>query len=103
MLVWLINAGGFATIVAYLFVPMAFLALRRNEPDMERPFKVPHGIAVGRIALLLASLLLLVFLPWSPAALIWPYEWLMVLIWSGLGLLIWTTVARHNAPDTRHA
>jgi amino acid transporter len=89
LLVWLIDAGGFMFVITNCLVCWAFLKLRRDEPDLPRPFKIPWGVAVGRIALVLAGLLLLVFLPGSPAPLIWPYEWLMVLVWSGLGLLIW--------------
>jgi APA family basic amino acid/polyamine antiporter len=101
LLVWLIDAGGFMFVITNCMVCWTFLRLRKTEPDMERPFEIPHGVLVGRIALALAALLLLVFLPWSPAALIWPYEWLMVLIWSGLGLLIWLALARHHPRDFR--
>ena len=34
-------------------------------------------------ALALASL----YLPWSPAALVWPHEWIIVISWCVLGLL----------------
>ena len=43
---------------------------------------------------LLAVALLLVFMPGSPGALIWPYEWLMLLLWALLGVVIWYRVAR---------
>ena len=33
ILVWLINAGSMAVVVAYLFVPIAFLVLRWKDPD----------------------------------------------------------------------
>jgi amino acid transporter len=94
LLVWLIDAGGFMFVITNIMVCLAFLRLRHRDPDMPRPFRIPHGVAVARVALLLAILLLGVFLPWSPAALIWPYEWLMVMIWSGLGGAIWYMVAR---------
>ena len=34
ILVWLINSGSFAVTIAFVFVALSFLALRRNEPDM---------------------------------------------------------------------
>jgi APA family basic amino acid/polyamine antiporter len=86
VLVWLIDAGGFATIVAYLFVPIAFLALRKNEPTMERPFTVSHPRLVGGGAIVLALALISAYLPGSPSALIWPYEWVTIVIWSMLGI-----------------
>ena len=86
VLVWLVDAGGFSTIVAYLFVPIAFLALRRKEPDMERPFRVSHPRLVGYAAIGLSVALITAYLPGSPSALIWPYEWVTILVWTVLGI-----------------
>lgn len=84
ILVWLVNAGSFMVIIAYGFVAFAFIRLRQLEPDMERPFRVPGGTAVGWIALIMAFLLGLLFLPFSPSAL-GPYEWMVVLGGSVIG------------------
>jgi amino acid transporter len=89
ILIWLIDAGSFAIVIAYGFVAAAFLRLRSHEPGMQRPFKVRYGRAVGWIALLLSVGLLNLYLPWSPAALIWPYEWAMVLGWVFLGAVFY--------------
>ena len=89
VLVWLINAGGFATIVAYFFVPVAFLVLRRNEPEMARPFRVSHPRLVGIGAIGLALGLISAYLPGSPSALVWPYEWVTILVWTVLGVLLY--------------
>ncbi len=89
VLVWLIDAGGFATIVAYLFVPIAFLALRRKEPDMGRPFRVSHPKIVGFGAIALALALISAYLPGSPSALIWPYEWVTISVWTVLGIILY--------------
>lgn len=90
VLVWMINAGSFATVMAYLFVPIAFLALRRNEPDMPRPFRVRYPRLVGYSAVVLALALLAAYMPGSPSALLWPYEWVMILVWAILGVgLVW--------------
>ena len=89
ILVWLINSGSFAVVVAYLFVPVAFLVLRRKRPDMPRPFLVPHGRSVGGAAVVLGIALLCLYLPFSPSSLAWPYEWAMVLGWAAIGAVIW--------------
>jgi amino acid transporter len=89
ILVWLIDAGSFAVVVAYTFVPVAFLALRRREPDMPRPFRLPAGRFLGSVAVLMGCALFTLYLPWSPAALIWPQEWLLVLGWSLLGVVFY--------------
>jgi len=94
ILVWLIDAGSFAVVVAYTFVPLAFLALRRREPEMPRPFRLPAGRFLGTIALLMGCALFTLYLPWSPSALIWPQEWLLVLGWSLLGAVFYLNFRR---------
>ena len=84
-LVWLVDAGGFGVVVAYAMVAWSFLVLRRNEPDMERPYRIKHGQTVGRIALVLSLAICSLYLPWSPSALVWPAEWVIVFSWCGLG------------------
>lgn len=79
ILVWLVDAGSFMVVIAYGMVAWAFLRLRTTEPDMPRPFKVAGGKLVGWLALILSIGLGCLYLPGSPAALIWPYEWIMVL------------------------
>lgn len=88
VLVWMIDAGSFAVVVAYLFVPLAFLALRRKEPELPRPFRVSHPRLVGVGAFVLAIMLLAAYLPGSPSALIWPYEWAIILTWAALGVML---------------
>jgi amino acid transporter len=90
-LVWLVDAGGLGIVVAYALVALSFLALRRNEPELERPFRVPAGRAVGIVALVLSVALALLYLPGSPAALRWPEEWIIVLAWTVAGavLFVW--------------
>ena len=91
ILVWLINSGSFAVVAAYLFVPIAFLALRRKQPDLPRPYKLRYPRLVGISAIVLASGLLCLYMPFSPSTLAWPQEWGMVLGWGGLGALVWFT------------
>jgi amino acid transporter len=89
ILVWLIDAGSFAIVVAYLFVPLAFLALRRQQPQLPRPFAVRAPRFVGTSAVVLTLGLLCLYLPGSPSSLIWPYEWAMVIGWALLGGALW--------------
>ena len=101
-LVWLVDAGGLGIVVAYATVALSFVKLRQNEPSMPRPFRVANGMFVGYAALILAIGIIILYMPGSPAALVWPYEWLMVLAWSGLGLAfyLWAR-ATHGAEATR--
>jgi len=85
MLVWLVDAGGLGIVIAYLMVALSFIVLRKKEPDMERPFKVSGGNLIGCLAVAMSFVIVLLYLPGSPAALVWPYEWLIFLGWAVLG------------------
>ena len=85
ILVWLINTSSFAVTIAFLFVAISFLALRRNEPEMPRPFKVSHPNLVGYGAVAMSLGLLSAFFPWSDSALQWPDEWMTIIVWCLLG------------------
>ncbi len=89
ILVWLVNAGSMAVVVAYVFVPIAFLVLRRRSPGMPRPFRVRWPRTVGVTAVVLALGLLSLYLPFSPSSLVWPYEWAMVIGWAAIGVGVW--------------
>jgi amino acid transporter len=89
LLVWLIDASSFMVMIAFLFVAVSFMVLRRREPDLPRPFRVAHPRIVGVGAIVLSLALLCAYLPFSPSALFWPWEWLMVLGWTLIGALLW--------------
>jgi hypothetical protein len=55
---------------------------------MPRPYKVRHGRLIGTTALVLSLAIASLYLPISPAALIWPYEWLIVIAWVLLGAIM---------------
>ncbi len=88
VLVWLIDAGSFSVVIAYGMVALSFLVLRRREPDMDRPYRVRHGQMVGWSALILSVGMLYLYVPGSPAGLIWPYEWAIVLAWVAFGVVM---------------
>ncbi len=89
LLVWIVDAGSFAVVIAYILVAASFLLLRKNQPDMERPFRLRRGRLIGWLALLGSIGLLVLYLPGSPSALAWPIEWGLVLFWFVLGGLFY--------------
>jgi len=89
LLVWFVDAGSFAVVIAYLLVVISFLLLRRNQPGMPRPFRLRHGVPIGWLALIGTLGLLLLYLPGSPSALLWPTEWGLVGLWFVLGAFLY--------------
>lgn len=87
-LVWLVDAGGLGIVTAYAFVAWSFLRLKSREPDMPRPYVVRHGRLIGTAALVLSLGIAVLYFPGSPAALVWPHEWLIIIAWALLGAVL---------------
>ena len=87
-LLWFVNAGSLAIVIAYFMVCISFLVLRRREPNMPRPFRVKNGTLVGFIACLLSLGLIYMYLPFSPSALS-TEEWVIFWAWMLLGLVMY--------------
>ncbi len=85
-LVWLVNAGGLGIVIAYLMVAISFLVLRRNEPEMERPFRAGRGPIIGIIAVILSAGIASQYLPGMPSGL-GVAEWVIVGLWTVVGLV----------------
>ncbi|MDD5872324.1 MAG: APC family permease [Clostridia bacterium] len=87
MMVWICDAGNFGCCLAYCMVSISFLILRKKEPDMPRPYKVPAYKFVGGMAVLMSGLMVLMYcIPGTGGSLILP-EWAMVGAWSILGVV----------------
>jgi amino acid transporter len=78
-LVWLADAGGLGIVIAYAMVALSFIILRRRQPEMPRPYRVRYGPFIGYTALILALGMMVLYLPGSPSALVWPHEWMIFL------------------------
>ncbi len=88
-LVWLVDAGGLGIVIAYAMVALSFIVLRRKEPEMPRPYRVRYGSFVGYTALILALGMMTLYLPGSPSALVWPYEWIILLSGAMVGAVFY--------------
>lgn len=86
-LVWLADAASLGVVVAYFLVSVSFVTLRLREPEMPRPYYVSHGRLVGSGSVLVTFFFILLYMPFSPSALVWPHEWAIVLAWVALGLV----------------
>jgi len=97
-----VDVGSFCIALAFFGVAHSTLRLRRTEPDRPRPYRIPGGSLVPRVALVGAFFILSVMLiPGSGATLGWPLEWLILLGFSLLGALFWRLGRRLRARTTR--
>ena len=52
----LINIAVFGATISYVLMMLSHILLRRNEPDLERPYRTPGGMATSGVALVLGVL-----------------------------------------------
>ena len=69
-----------AAVMGYAMVPLAFGAMRRQEPDHPRPFKLPAGEVLAPIAFFVANLVIY----WTGWDILWK---LIIAIALGFALL----------------
>lgn len=94
MMVWICDAGNFGCCLAYCMVSISFLILRKKEPDMPRPYKVPAYKFVGFMAVLMSGFMVLMYcIPNSGGNLVWQ-EWIMVGGWALLGVVFYVICKR---------
>src|SRR3954454_19562287 len=51
----LLNMAVFGATVSYVLMMVSHIVLRRREPDLERPYRTPGGVATTGVALVLAA------------------------------------------------
>ena len=54
--VTLINSAVFGATISYALMMLSHIVLRRREPDLERPYRTPGGVATSGVAVVLAVL-----------------------------------------------
>lgn len=85
---WFVDASSFGTVVAYLCAAISFWILKNKEPDIERPFKAPLGKFMAVLAVVSAALFVCIYLPFSPSGGLGQMEWIMVALWTVVGIIL---------------
>ena len=94
IMLWFINAGSFGTVLAYIFVPIAFLVLRFKEPELLRPYRLTYGKSVAVIAIFLGIGLFILFFPPFDSSL-GQAEWVIIGLWGCVGASLYMLYGRH--------
>ena len=88
----LLNMAVFGAMISYAFQGLSFILLRRNMPNIERPYRSPLGIP-GAAATVVISLVTLCYQFQDPVYRSGVY---LVLAWYVLGVLYFALVGRHK-------
>ena len=84
----LLEMTNIGTLFAFTIVCAAVLIMRRTNPNAERPFRCPL-VPVVPILGIIMCLVLMFSLPWP--------NWLRLIVWLGIGLVIYFTYSRHHS------
>jgi amino acid transporter len=92
-----IDVGSFCIAVAFLGVALSVPRLRKTFPDLPRPYRAPGGRWIPAIAVLGSAFILAVMIvPGSPASLVWPTEWFILIGCCLVGAGFWLGARRER-------
>jgi ethanolamine permease len=88
----LLNMAVFGAMLSYIAQALSFILLRRNQPNIERPFKSPLGIpgAVVTIVIAVVTLFYQIQDPNFFRGVIW------VIVWCAVGIVYFALVGRNR-------
>lgn len=88
MLAPLMVTGGISFLIAWFFMALSSLKLRKTQPTLSRPYKAPGGIVMSYIATVFSGILLLLMLiPNTPISLK-GIEYVLFTIWLVAGIIL---------------
>ena len=86
MLIWISDVASFACCIAYCMVAIAFVILRKREPDLRRPYKVKHFMLVGLLAIIMSGIMAVLYLVPGSGCSFTTEELIIALSWAVLGI-----------------
>ena len=88
----LLNMAVFGATISYGFQAISFILLRRNLPNIERPYRSPLGIP-GAVATLAIAVVTLYMQLQDP---VYQYGVYGAAIWYAIGILYFALIGRHK-------
>jgi ethanolamine permease len=88
----LLNMAVFGAMLSYIAQALSFILLRRNKPDIERPYKSPVGIPGAVVTIIIAAVTLGYQMqdPNFFRGVIW------VIVWCGVGIAYFALIGRNK-------
>ncbi|WP_164914355.1 APC family permease [Aminipila luticellarii] len=83
---WFVNASSFGVVIMYGMVVLAFIFLRKNAPNMVRPYKVAYPKLIGAMGIFVALFFFWLYTPLGPSPLV-GIEWTLVIVWFIAGMI----------------
>ncbi len=87
MLVWIVDAANFACCLAYCMVAVSYIIIRKRKAELERPYKIKHGMLIGSIAIIMSGFMTLMYILPGTNCSLTIEEWLIVGGWTLIGVI----------------
>ncbi|WP_296117092.1 APC family permease [uncultured Eubacterium sp.] len=87
MLIWISNSASFACCLTYCIVSMAFVKLRKTEPNLKRPYKVKNYKFIGFMAVIMSGVMCVMYLIPGTGCTLSPQEFVIAGGWALLGCI----------------
>lgn len=86
--------GGISFLIAWFFMAISSVKLRKALPHLPRPYKIPGGIGMAYLATVISGLfLLLMIVPGTPISM-GKIEYILFIIWLVLGFITYVFYSR---------
>lgn len=93
-LTWFLDTGGVYVGLAWVIGVSAMFRLRRTHPGLHRPFRARPAAAPAIGAVLAVAVIIFALWPGTPLSLVWPWEYVILLAWAALGVVLYLTTRR---------
>jgi basic amino acid/polyamine antiporter, APA family len=95
-LTWFLDTGGVYVGLAWFIGVASMYRVRRRYPNVERPYRVRISFlpAIGGVVAVLVILLTLV--PGTDISLVWPSEYVILIVWFALGAVIYALAPKES-------
>lgn len=101
-LIPLIDVASFAYIILWGSTLLSVIRLRKTHPNLNRPVKMPGGMVVGYLGVVVGVLMIFAMLyPKSPMALRWPVEYILLVVLLIIGVALYTLRDKNISEEER--
>jgi APA family basic amino acid/polyamine antiporter len=93
----IVDMAAIPLLVVFALVCAGLIKLRREQPEVERPYRVPGGLALPVLALTLSLGLIAAALISLALGARGTLQWALMLLWGAVGLVFWCRASAHRA------
>lgn len=97
---WFVNTSSMCVLFSYIFVVIAFILLKKKEPNLARPLNV-GGTKFGLLILFATIIYFTLYIKENCSFTSINPEFYIVVIWTSMGMLFMSIAKKNNRPVTK--